>query len=244
VRTEVHFHLLPAVDDGPRSVSESLSLARLAVADGTTTVVATPHARFVDALDVPPLVRALQDRLEAERVPLRVVAGLEIAQDDVNALSDEQLRVVAHGPPGRRWVLLEAPISGDPRRLPHAARELMSRGYGVLVAHPERCEGLMRADGAIDTMRAGGVELQLNASSLTGAHGPQARAWALELARSGRACVVSSDAHGASRGPLLSAAVTELAEAGMARDDAERLVSAAPSRLLKHGLPAALAVTR
>jgi len=243
VRTELHFHLLPAVDDGPRSLGESLTLARMAVADGTATVVATPHARFVDALDVPLLVRSLQDRLDAERIPLRVIAGLEIAQDDVERLSDEQLTLTAHGPPGRRWVLLEAPISGDPRAFPHAARELMSRGYGILVAHPERCQGLMRADGAVDALLDAGTQLQLNASSLTGAHGPQERASALELALSGRACVVSSDAHGPSRGPLLRAAVTELTAAGMAREDAESLVSTAPSRLLEQGLPAALTLT-
>jgi protein-tyrosine phosphatase len=243
VRTEVHFHLLPGVDDGPRSVGESVTLARMAVADGTSTVVATPHARCVDALDVPLLVRSLQDRLDAASIPLRVVAGLEIAQDDVKRLRDEQLTVAAHGPPGRRWVLLEAPISGDPRRFPHAARELMSRGYGVLVAHPERCQGLMRAEGAVDALLAAGAQLQLNASSLIGAHGRRERAWALGLALSGRACVVSSDAHSPSRGPLLRAAVTELTAADMPREDAERLVSTAPSRLLEQGFPAALALT-
>src|SRR3954468_8556816 len=100
MRTEVHFHLLPGVDDGPATVEESVALARMAVADGTATVVATPHARLVDVPAVGDYVRALSARLAAERVPLRVLPGLEIAQDDVARLSDRQLEAVAQGPPG------------------------------------------------------------------------------------------------------------------------------------------------
>jgi protein-tyrosine phosphatase len=40
---DLHAHILPGVDDGPRSLEEALTMARLAVADGITTMVATPH---------------------------------------------------------------------------------------------------------------------------------------------------------------------------------------------------------
>ena len=48
-RAELHFHLLPAVDDGPADFDEAVALARLAVADGTSLVTVTPHVR--DLLD-------------------------------------------------------------------------------------------------------------------------------------------------------------------------------------------------
>src|SRR3954469_19785584 len=163
----------------------------MAVADGTATVVATPHARLVDVRAVPDHVRALRARLAVDRGPLRVLPGLEIAQDDVARLTDEELEIVAQGPPRRRWVLLEAPISADPTPFPDAARELMARGYGVLIGHPERCHGLITAPGMLDQLLAAGARLQLNGSSLTGRHGQQARSWALELALSGRAHVVT-----------------------------------------------------
>src|SRR3954468_171225 len=108
----------------------------MAVADGTTTVVTTPHARLVDVRAVGDHVGALRARLAGERVALRVLPGVELAQDDVARLSDDELELVAHGPPGRRWVLLEAPVSADPSPFPHAARTLMAHGYGVLIGHP------------------------------------------------------------------------------------------------------------
>ena len=237
MRTEVHFHLLPGVDDGPAAVQESVALARMAVADGTATVVATPHARLVDVRAVPDHVRALRARLAVDRVPLRVLPGLEIAQDDVARLTDAELEIAAQGPPGRRWVLLEAPISADPSPFPDAARELMARGYGVLIGHPERCRGLMTATGMLDELLAAGARLQLNGSSLTGRHGDDARSWALELALSGRAEAVASDAHGAERGPVLGASVAALTRAGMSTVAAERLVSSRPRNLLQVGLP-------
>ena len=44
-RVDLHFHLLPGVDDGPAEVSDSLELARAALRDRTETVVVTPHVR-------------------------------------------------------------------------------------------------------------------------------------------------------------------------------------------------------
>jgi protein-tyrosine phosphatase len=239
VRTELHFHLLPAVDDGPSTLEESLELARMTVADGTTTVVTTPHAREVDILTVPEQVRRLRAGLQAAGVQLRVVAGVEVAQEDVAELTDDELEIAAQGPRARRWVLLEAPLFLDATGLLEAADELAARGYGLLIAHPERCAELMTPGGGLDELLAAGARLQLNGSSLTGVHGDQARDWAIELARSGRAAVIASDAHRPSRGPVLTAALKVLVESGVAPETAERMVTATPDTLLERGLPPA-----
>ncbi len=65
IRAELHFHLLPAVDDGPETLDEALELARLAVADGTGVVVCTPHVHQVDVATIPDRVRELQAALDA-----------------------------------------------------------------------------------------------------------------------------------------------------------------------------------
>ena len=65
VRTELHFHLLPGIDDGPRDDREAIELARLAVADGTRRVVATPHVRLLDLDELPMRTAQLRARLRA-----------------------------------------------------------------------------------------------------------------------------------------------------------------------------------
>jgi protein-tyrosine phosphatase len=240
LRTELHFHLLPEVDDGPVDLDDAVELARLAVADGTSVVTVTPHVRDLLALgilaEVPARVREVQNALNDAGVPLEVQTGAELAHDDVPALSDRALDSIAHGPAGRRWVLIEAPLFGDAPGFLDATAELRARGFGTLIGHPERCDELMRMDGAVDREIAAGGLLQVNASSLTGRHGADAQRWGIELLRSGQADVIASDAHRATRPPQLSAALDVLARAGMERGELEPLVSATPRALLQHGI--------
>jgi protein-tyrosine phosphatase len=237
-RTELHFHLLPGVDDGPPDMADTLELARMAVEDGTRTITATPHVRDVVLAEIPGRVAQVSAAVRAAGIPLTVEAGAELAHPDLPDLSDADLDAIAHGPAGRRWVLLEAPLfGGDVDGLRAALAEVRDRGFGVLLAHPERCAPLMQADGALDAELAAGVHAQINASSLLGRHGDAARDWGLELVRSGRAHVLASDAHRPTRGPVLSEAIAVLTSAGVERAQAERLVADHPRALLEHGMP-------
>src|SRR3954471_4136430 len=100
---DIHFHLLPGVDDGPSSMDESVALAAAAVADGTSVVVATPHVRpgfLTDVSELPDRVRELEDRLAREQIGLAVRRGAELGHDMVGRLSQAELDSVAHGPLG------------------------------------------------------------------------------------------------------------------------------------------------
>jgi protein-tyrosine phosphatase len=237
-RTELHFHLLPGVDDGPADMAETLELARMAVADGTRTITATPHVRDAVLAEIPERVAEVRAALRAAGIPLEARTGAELAHDDL-PLDDDALEAIAQGPAGHRWVLLEAPLSGrDVDGLRAALAEVRDRGFGVLLGHPERCSGLMEADGELDAELAAGVRLQVNASSLLGRHGDQAREWAVDLVRSGRAHVLASDAHRPTRGPVLGEAVGVLVARGVDAAIAERLVADHPRALLERGMPA------
>src|SRR4051812_50039023 len=71
-RVELHFHLLPGLDDGPRDLQVALALAREAVRDGTRLVTCTPHAAYVDLAAVPERVRELQGALLQAGIHLAV----------------------------------------------------------------------------------------------------------------------------------------------------------------------------
>jgi protein-tyrosine phosphatase len=240
-RAELHFHLLPDVDDGPDDLDEAVELARLAVADGTSLVTVTPHVR--DLLrrgilhDVPARVEQVAAALRRADVPLELRSGAELAHDDLALVGDRELEAIAQGPPGARWVLLEAPLfGGDLDGFLAATTEVRARGFGTLIAHPERCAELMEADGAVAAERRAGARLQVNGSSLTGRHGAQALAWGLELLRTGRADLIASDAHRPARPPLLSAALDAVVADGTPVGAAEAFVSATPRALLRHGI--------
>jgi protein-tyrosine phosphatase len=239
-RVELHFHLLPGVDDGPVDLASALDLARAAVADGTGLVVCTPHAHMIDVAELPDRVRQLRSALAAAGIDLEIRAGAELSWDHVAMFDGRSLEAVAQGPPGGRWILLEAPLpgTGDLDDFEPAAQELRDRGYGLVVGHPERSPAMNGDPGAVDRVLAAGDRVQLNASSLVGYHGSAARAAGLELARSGRINVLASDAHQPrDRGPVLGPAVEILREHGV--DDAERFASTEPRALLERGIASA-----
>jgi protein-tyrosine phosphatase len=238
-RAELHFHLLPGVDDGPADLAEAIELARLAVADCTSLVTVTPHVRDLlrrGILDeVPERVEEVAAALARARVPLELRTGAELAHDDVALLGGRELDAIAQGPQGARWVLLEAPLFGAGLDdFLAATDEVRARGFGTLIGHPERCAPLMESPSAVAAELRAGARLQVNGSSLTGLHGPEARACGIELLRSGRADVIASDAHRPSRPSVLSAALEVLAGAGVA--GAEAFAGANPRALLRHGI--------
>jgi protein-tyrosine phosphatase len=238
---DLHFHLLPGVDDGPADLPASLELARAALAEGTGTVVATPHVRtglgLTDAAEIDARVRELRSRLAAARVPLEVRCGGELGHELVFRLRDWELDLLAQGPPRARWLLVETPFHGIGPDFHAATAEARDRGFGVLVAHPERS-----ADAALDggaglrrEVEAGSLA-QLNAQSLTGDHGVEAREGAWTLLRAGLVAIVASDAHGPSRPPALRAAHRALVEGGLPAAAADALIGAVPRRLLARGI--------
>jgi protein-tyrosine phosphatase len=237
-RAELHFHLLPGIDDGPVTLEDAVGLARLAVADGTGVVTVTPHVRdllrsgLLGQLDR--RVAAVQEALDAAGVPLEVRTGAELAQEDVPFLVDDELEAIAQGPAGARWVLIEAPLFGDGEEFVRATAAVRARGFETLIGHPERSPSFMRIEGAVHDELEAGAALQVNASSLTGEHGGQAQRWGVELLCSGRASVVASDAHRSTRPPRLGEAVAVLTAAGVR--EPERFVASAPRALLERGL--------
>jgi protein-tyrosine phosphatase len=243
---ELHFHLLPGVDDGPATIEESIALARAAADEGTRTVVATPHVmeQFVsDVGCLPERVAEVSAALRRARVPLRVLCGGELAHPMVGRLSQSELEVIAQGPPGRRWLLLEAPLAGLDEGFAEASCELRGRGFGVVIAHPERAlVGSPRGWRIIEQELAAGSGLQVNAWSVAGVYGDQARDHALRAIRRCSAVALASDAHGRDRMPSLRLGLEALRALGVRRP--VRLAEAVPNALLSRGLrlPARTAV--
>ena len=239
---ELHFHLLPGVDDGPGSLTESVALARTALADGAAIVVATPHIHpeyLTDTADVGGLTREVTARLRRDGVALAVLPGGELAHTMVGRLGQAALERIAQGPPSRRWLLLEAPFEGLGADFTAAAHELRGRGFGIVIAHPERIADGPETRLRLDRERALGSTIQVTADAITGGHGDDVRRRALALLRAPGVAVIASDAHGPHRPPALRAALASLAAAG--ERDGSRFTGAAPRRLLTHGLaPGAL----
>jgi protein-tyrosine phosphatase len=238
---DIHFHLLPGVDDGPAELPDSLDLARAALAAGTGTVVATPHVREdlgpTDAREIAARTRDLRAALAASGVRLEVCCGGELGHEMAFRFDQAELDLLAQGPPGARWLLVETPFHGIGEDFHAATAELRRRGFGVVMAHPERsADASLDASAGLRRELAAGSLAQLNALSLTGGHGEEACASAWTLVAAGLVAVIASDAHGPSRPPALRPAHEALLDGGLAPATAHALVVSRPRELFAGGM--------
>ncbi len=236
---DLHSHLLPGIDDGATTMADAVAHAWRLHADGVRDLVCTPHVKHASfprvALDeLAARVRATQRAIDAAGPAVRLHPGGELAHPDALVLAPAELDLIAQGPDGARWLLLECPFAGIHDDFLAAAERLSDLGYGLLLAHPERAAtGLERLRPLLED----GVLLQVNVSSLLGGHGARAREAAERLIRHGLAHCLASDAHPGTREDTLRAGHAALRRAGATDVQAARLTRANPRFLLREGIP-------
>ncbi|MBD0281233.1 MAG: hypothetical protein ICV69_03435 [Thermoleophilaceae bacterium] len=233
---DLHCHLLPGVDDGPRTMEESLEYARRAVEEGTELIVATPHVEEVEVRELPERVAELRERLRRERIPLAVECGGELKQGSVPQLGNDELEILAHGPAGARWLLYEVPFSGFSEEFHAAAAELRRRGFATVLAHPERADGFgaEAADAALHRELDQGAVVQMNVGPLCGFEEAARDRAARRLLRLGLASAMGTDAHPPERPYTLRMGEDAAVAAGAG--EPRSLVEDGPRRLLERGL--------
>jgi protein-tyrosine phosphatase len=230
---DIHCHFLPGIDDGARDWDESLAMARIAVADGISTIVATPHqmGSFAhnDAAEIRHLASEFQNRLTAESILLQVFPGGEVRIEPglTDRLdSDEILTLGDH----HRHVLLELPHE-EYVPLESLLSNLKSRQLTAILAHPERNGAFLNDPELIRALVEAGCLMQITAGSLCGIHGADPLKLAEWLVAQGLVHFVATDAHGIrTRRPLMRRAYERIAE--LADDHAARdLCSRFPDRV-------------
>ncbi len=199
---DLHCHLLPGVDDGPRTLRDALELARQAVGAGTGTIVATPHIDTHHRLDpttVAGRVETLQRELDRHDIPLLLRTGGEIALPRLPELGPEALDAVRLG--GGPYLLLECPLEQVSWDFDAVLLQLHERGESIVMAHPERCPLFQREPDRLEALVDAGLLSSITAGSIVGQFGERVRRFSLELLRAGLVHDVASDAHDAHRRP-------------------------------------------
>ena len=210
---DLHFHILPALDDGPAHLAGSLELARAAQADGIQILAATPHLREdhpgVRPEELAERCARLNDAIAAADIALEVVPGGELDVLWVETASPDALRLASYGQRGTD-VLLETPYGPLGPSFEAAVERLWSLGYRVVLAHPERNRTLQQTPERLTDLVRRGALVQVTAGSLASADPrSRSRAFARQLVKLGMAHIVASDAHSATtfRPPNLAAGI-------------------------------------
>jgi protein-tyrosine phosphatase len=210
---DLHCHLLPGIDDGPRTVDGALELARAQLGAHVHTVAATPHVTPTlpnEAAAIAADLQRLRTALADAGVGLDVVAGGEVDLAYAGQLADAELHALTLN--GAGWLLLEAPLRADDGDVAAAVLAVARRGHRILLAHPERCPAFQRQPKALGELVAAGVRVQVTATALTGSFRSTVTRYAADVVEAGLCHVVASDAHDALRRP--PGLVAEIAAVG------------------------------
>ncbi len=211
---DLHCHVLPGIDDGPRTLEDSVALARAARTAGITTLVATPHVSRDypnTASTIADGVRTVNAALRREGVEVEVVGGAEVALPWGADLDPGELRALRLG--GGPWLLVECPLSPGAGDVAPLLRALQAAGHRIVLAHPERSPAMQRDLGRVRALVDAGMLCSVTAGSFVGHFGRVARDTSLRLLEAGLVHNVTSDAHDpvhrapGLRAPLLAAAV-------------------------------------
>src|SRR5437588_1952126 len=143
---DIHSHILPGVDDGARTVEDSLEMARVALAEGTSGMICTSHS--AEWFELGPLAKMesqvadLQAALSAANLPLQLWPGMEIflTPQTPHHLQEGRAWSLA----GSRYVLVEIPYEPWPAYTEQTLFELQVGGWSPILAHPERYVAIQR----------------------------------------------------------------------------------------------------
>jgi protein-tyrosine phosphatase len=203
---DIHSHILPGLDDGSKSWDMTLEMCRLAVQDGISHIVATPHADDTYAYSrdrVQELVGELGRKVQGQ-LAFSLGCDFHMSFENVeDAIIHPERYTIASG----QYLLVELSDYGIPPQVSDALSRLRGTGLTPIITHPER-NGILqkRPERVLEWVDAGCL-VQVTASAVTGYWGDTPQRIAMWLIEQDAVHVLASDAHDDKRRrPILSEA--------------------------------------
>lgn len=237
---DLHCHLLPEIDDGAKSLEMSLTMARLAVAEGITTTACTPHIYpgvfENEGPDIRRRVDLLADHIREAGIPLSITHGadIQIVPELVAGLRSGRMATLN----GSRYFLFEPPHVVVPQAFSHLIFDSLSSGYIPVITHPERLHWLTEeyygwfADAVYE-----GAWIQITADAVTGRFGKNARRWAERFLDDGLVHILATDGHDDIQRPPCLGDGLRAAERWVGAAEAQRLVLDRPRAIFENQDP-------
>lgn len=172
--TDVHSHILFGIDDGSRTISESIELLKKLKSVGFNNVILTPHFILDSTYNSNyetniKIYNELKERLLNENIDINIYLGNEIFIDkNVSTLLEKNIITSLNG---TKYVLVEFPMHNKLLNIEDILYEIRSKGYEVVIAHPERYDAFKEDYSIVDTLREDGFLFQSNYSSILGYYG-------------------------------------------------------------------------
>ncbi|MBO1003227.1 tyrosine-protein phosphatase [Pseudogracilibacillus auburnensis] len=194
---DIHSHILPGVDDGAENEQESIDMAKAAIEDGITAIVATPHHknRTYDNYkeDIVKHVAVLNDLFQSKNIPLTVLPGQEVRiyGEVIEDYEKGEIQLVNDS----QYLLVEFPSDSVPHYTEQLFYDLQLAGIKPVIVHPERNRELLENHDKMYQLVRKGALSQVTAASVVGKFGKKIQDFSLQLIEANLTHLIASDAH-------------------------------------------------
>ncbi len=197
---DLHSHILPNIDDGSRSMANTIALAQHSVDVGVTHMMCTPHwhlGRYDNHKhDVQSVFAETVAQLKANAVPLKLALSAEIRMctEIIQWAQQASLPLIGHWQ-GKPAFLLEMSHSHIPAGIENLLLWLKQHRIQAIIVHPERNRDIMKQPSKIKRLYDAGAIFQGTAGSFTHTFKSEVQDVAWELLDAGYFAYVASDMH-------------------------------------------------
>jgi protein-tyrosine phosphatase len=197
LRVDLHSHVLPGLDDGSPSMTESLNMLNEMVKAGFSKIITTPHVNS----DVYPNTKEkilgqlhhLREVVAEAKIPVEIEASGEYHMDYEFLNKVQSGEVIPFG--SKNYLLVELPFQKPAFSYDEILYQVQLAGYEVIIAHPERYTWLMGNMKLYGGMKDRGMFFQINLNSLNGWYGFPVKMAAHQLIDARMIEFAGSDAH-------------------------------------------------
>ena len=196
LHTDLHSHLIPGIDDGSKSLENSLAMLKRFYELGYKKVITTPHVMSDFYKNTPEIIldglEKVKKIIKDNHLNIEVEAAAEYYLDYHFEELIKEKNILTFGD---NYVLFELSFSHEPNRVKEVIFNLQNQGYKPIMAHVERYPYYFFDFEKIEDLKNRGCLIQLNINSLSGEYGPAVRKMAEQMIDKDLIDVIGSDCH-------------------------------------------------
>ena len=206
LKWDMHNHILFGIDDGSKTIENSLIMARKFVDLGYTKIIATPHVMANYYENTPEIINEKKDLLNtaliANSIPLQIEFAAEYYIDEyfLERVKNREALMTFN----KEYILVETSFLNKPIFFTELIFDLRTQGYTPIFAHPERYVYLQNNFEQVEKILETGIKFQINLLSLVGYYSPTAKKLAQWLIQNGHYSFLGTDAHSTNHLELLN----------------------------------------
>ncbi|GIM32010.1 tyrosine-protein phosphatase [Paraclostridium bifermentans] len=203
---DIHCHILPQVDDGSKSLEESIEMAKIAQNEGIKKIINTSHYhpdfKYKSGEELKTILKSFNKKLKDENIDIEVLLGNELYFTDDLLCDFEKLEF--HSLNNSKYILVEFSPNNFPNNLADIVYELKLKRYIPILAHVERYPKVQENPNIICDCINEGALIQLNGASVIGKNGKEAEKTSKILLENNMVHFIATDAHSSTkRRPLI-----------------------------------------